>query len=230
MEDKLSNPKRKNIFQQFLYAKELRFNEIEKATGIRSNELAYFIQKLLDDGVLVKKDELYGLSQQAEKYIPFFVDSEEKQSPLPVVLVACVKEGRVLLWRRSKRPYEGKWSLPGGRIRLSETVEQTTLRLMKSLTFIDAKFESCNAVVSEKNVEAGIVKHAFMIIFTCASPLNEIKEKENIRWFALDELPDDMIPSDKWLVQNKVDSRIDLCEESICTDNDSFSMSLERPE
>ncbi|MFH1063819.1 MAG: NUDIX domain-containing protein [Candidatus Woesearchaeota archaeon] len=226
MKDKLANPKRSNIFKQFLYKTELRFNEIEKATGIRSNDLAYFIQKLMDDGVLVKKDDLYSLSPQAEKYIPFFVESEDKQSPLPVVLVACVKDGKVILWKRSKRPYAGKWSLTGGRIRMGETVEQASLRVVKSLTFIDSRLESTNAVVSERNIESGEVKHAFIMLFTKVAPLNEIKEKDDIKWFALDNLPDDMIPSDRWLVQNKLDSRIEICEESISSEGDSFDMEL----
>jgi len=100
--DKLSNPKRRKIFQQFLYAKSLKFNEIEKATGIRSNELAYFIQKLVDDSILLKEGDVYRLTETAEKYIPFFVQSEAETSPLPVVLVACVKQGKVLLWKRNK--------------------------------------------------------------------------------------------------------------------------------
>ena len=159
MDYKLSSPKRRKIFQQFLYNKELRFNEIEKLTGIRSNELAYFIQKLADAGVLLKQGDAYRLSEEAEQYIPFFVESDEEVSPLPVVLVACVSDGRVLLWKRNKRPYDGCWSLPGGRLRLKETVEKASIRILKDITFVDGEFRSVNALVNEKHAEGDELKH-----------------------------------------------------------------------
>jgi len=222
--DNLINPKRKSIFQQFLYNKELRFNEIEKLTKIRSNELAYFIQKLVDDGILLKSGEFYKLTDLAEKYIPFFIEDDEKLSPLPVVLVSCVSSGKVLLWKRRKRPYKDQWSLPGGRIRLKETVEQASLRLLKDIAFIDAEFVSVNAVVNEKMVEADNIKHAFLILFTKAVPNNSIKENEDVRWFDIGSLPEKMIPSDKWLVQNRLESRIDFKEEIIRQHGDNLDI------
>jgi ADP-ribose pyrophosphatase YjhB (NUDIX family) len=224
MDYNLINPKRKSIFQQFLYNKSLRFNEIEKLTGIRSNELAYFLQKMIEGGVLRKDGDVYLLSDIAEKYIPFFIEDSERMSPLPVVLVSCVTEGKVLLWKRKKRPYEGLWGLPGGRIRLTETLSQTSLRLLKEIAYVDAAFESVNAVVNEKNSESGAVKHAFLIIFTRAQLVGEMKDKEHASWFDVSDLPSDMIPSDKWLVQNKLDSVIDYKEETIQQDGEVLGM------
>ncbi|MBW2997636.1 NUDIX domain-containing protein [Candidatus Woesearchaeota archaeon] len=226
MDYKLSNPKRKKIFQQFLYNKRLRFNEIEKLTAIRSNDLAYFLQKLVEEGTLRKEGEMYMLSDQAEKYIPFFVESEEKMSPLPVVLVACLDDGKVLLWKRNKRPYDGHWSLPGGRLRLGETVEKASLRVLKDITFVDGSFESVNAVVNERHA-GDKLKHGFLIVFTKTSPLNSIKDKENVRWFDVSALPDGMIPSDKWLLQEKMGSRIELEEETIVDESGVLDIKME---
>jgi ADP-ribose pyrophosphatase YjhB (NUDIX family) len=225
--DKLNNPKRQSIFQQFLYNKELRFNEIEKLTKIRSNELAYFIQKLVDDGILLKSGDLYKLSDLAEKYIPFFLETEEALSPLPVVLTACVTDGKVLLWKRNKRPYENHWSLPGGRLRLKETIEQASLRVLKNITFVDGCFLSVNAVINEKHVEQEQVKHAFLLVFTRATPVNSIKEKDDIKWFDISDLPENMIPSDRWLVQNKLDSTVDVKEESITNTGGELGLKMD---
>ncbi|MBU2561617.1 MAG: NUDIX domain-containing protein [Nanoarchaeota archaeon] len=227
MKYNLNSPKRKRIFQQFVYRNELRFNEMEKLTGMRSNDLAYFIQKLVDEGLLVKDRESYRLSAQAEKYIPFFIESDDEMSPLPVVLVACVKDGNVLLWKRKKRPYQGKWSLPGGRIRLKETVAEASMRVLKSGTFIDARFESANAVLNEKLVQDGRIKYGFIIIFTRASPLSEIKDKEDVRWFKMSDLPPDMIPSDRWLVQNRHEAVIELKEDKIIAGAEELGMEFD---
>ncbi len=48
--------------------------------------------------------------------------------PLIGVGVVVFKEDRVLLVRRGKPPREGQWSLPGGRQRLGERIEEAAAR------------------------------------------------------------------------------------------------------
>ncbi len=48
--------------------------------------------------------------------------------PLIGVGVVVFKEDRVLLIRRGKPPREGQWSLPGGRQRLGERIEEAAAR------------------------------------------------------------------------------------------------------
>ena len=48
--------------------------------------------------------------------------------PLIGVGVVVFKDDRVLLIRRSKPPREGQWSLPGGRQRLGERIEEAACR------------------------------------------------------------------------------------------------------
>jgi ADP-ribose pyrophosphatase YjhB (NUDIX family) len=215
MEYNLSNPKRKRIFQQFLYHKKLRFSELLKLTQIRSNELAYFISMLCKEEVIEKRGEQYYLSKEAERQIPFYIDSDEKQSPLPVILVACHKDGKVLLVKRKKRPYDGLWSLIGGRIRMDENLAGACTRVAKELTFIDCFIEKTRAVMLEKSTEDTVLKHSFLIVFVTAIPKSGIIEKENIKWFKTTALPKAMIPSDKWLVENKMSTQIDLLEEEV---------------
>jgi len=58
--------------------------------------------------------------------------------PLVGVGVVAVKDGRVLLVRRGKPPREGRWSLPGGRQRLGETVRETARRELREETGVEA--------------------------------------------------------------------------------------------
>jgi len=59
----------------------------------------------------------------------------------PVVGVGAVvvKEGAILLIRRSKPPRVGEWSLPGGAQELGETVLAATLREVREETAIEAE-------------------------------------------------------------------------------------------
>jgi len=208
------NRKINGIFSKFLYFDKLKFNEIEKKTGIRSNELAYLLKRMISGGILAKEGQSYILTPEYEKQIPNFSESSET-SPLPVVLVACVRDdGKLLLVKRKKRPYKDFWSLAGGRMRTSETIKNAALRILKEKTFIDSVFLSVNAVVNEKYGEKGKIKNAFVIFLTRVRALSAIREKEDIKWFgmpALEKLR--IVPSDLWLVQNRLNSVIEVKEE-----------------
>ena len=220
----LNTVKKREIFRQFLFNKKLRFNEIEKLTKIRSNELAYFLEKLIDHDVLKKNEEFYELSETYEKFIPFF---SEQLSPLPVVLIACIKDNRILLYEREKRPYENHWGLVGGKIYLNETVHTGAKRMLKEKTYLDGEVVSINSVVHEQVKEDDEVKHAYFLFFVVMELSSEIKEKQNIKWFDLNEVDKlKIIPSDLWLIQNKLNSKIDIMEEFIVENNDSLKMQM----
>lgn len=222
----LKDAKRKDIFKQFLYSDSLKFSDIEKCTKIRSNELAYFLQKLINEKILTKENGEYQLTKDAEKYIPFFVE-DNKLSPLPVVLVAIKKDDKYLLIHRVKRPYNDHWSLVGGRINLDESIEHAAIRNVKEKTFLDVRFVSTNSIVHERHAENDESKSAFMLFFVLTEPISEIKEQDNLKWFTKEEIDQlKMIPSDKWLMLNKINSTIDVIEETINEESDKLSMEM----
>jgi ADP-ribose pyrophosphatase YjhB (NUDIX family) len=57
---------------------------------------------------------------------------KDNSNPLQetVAVVLQVREGRlqVLLWRRARPPFEGRWALPGGRLDPGETLERSIRR------------------------------------------------------------------------------------------------------
>jgi mutator protein MutT len=55
--------------------------------------------------------------------------------------VAVLKDHRVLLVRRARPPYAGRWSLPGGKIEASETAQDAVRRELKEETGIEAEIE-----------------------------------------------------------------------------------------
>ncbi len=67
--------------------------------------------------------------------------------PLVGVGVVAVKDGRVLLIRRAKPPRQGRWSLPGGRQRLGETVRETARRELREETGVEAEVTALLDVV-----------------------------------------------------------------------------------
>lgn len=192
----IDSEKRRLVFEQFLQEEELRFSELEKRTGLRSNDLAYYLQKMVSEEILVKTDDTYKLSVQAEKFLPFF-QSEGKLSPLVVVLVRVEYQGSILYHKRQKRPYNGLWSLPGGRLLLGETVQQAAERIAKEKTFVNIQYLGVKTTMNEQVLDESGVKHGFFLVVVDATTNEPLDETELRRWWLPEKIPEEhTIPSD----------------------------------
>jgi ADP-ribose pyrophosphatase YjhB (NUDIX family) len=211
----LGKEEREKIFELFLTQKRLKFNEIEKVLGIRSNMVSYHLDIMQKEGFLVKQGDFYALTPEAERYIPLFEHMTGTElSPLPVVLVSVVYKNKILLMRRNKRPYQGYWALLGGKILLEESLEQASLRVVKEKSSLAGKFISTNALLHEQLENNGTVKHSFIIFFTKVIVGNNNATENHtgkLSWFSLPEIdPAHVIPSDYWLINNKLNSTFSI--------------------
>jgi ADP-ribose pyrophosphatase YjhB (NUDIX family) len=162
----------KKILGAFLHNHKLKFNEIEKITKIRSNKLTYHLKKLIDKNILNKKADNYQLTEISEDLIPYISD---KKAVLPVILIS-IKNGKgIFLYNRTKRPYKDKSSLPGGRIKLGETIPQATERIMREKFRINCKFKKINSISLEHVKKNRKILHSFLLIFVTATTKAKIK-------------------------------------------------------
>ncbi len=82
--------------------------------------------------------------------------------PLVGVGVVAIKDGRVLLIRRAKPPRAGRWSLPGGRQRLGETVRETARRELREEAGVEAEVTALLDVVdSITRDDAGAIAYHY---------------------------------------------------------------------
>lgn len=62
------------------------------------------------------------------------------QRPVPAAGIVVIRgESEVLLIRRGKPPYQGEWSIPGGKIEYGETTSEAALRELKEETGVEAR-------------------------------------------------------------------------------------------
>lgn len=211
----LVKKERELIFKLFLDRNKLKFGEIEKEIKIRSNMVSYHLEKMQKDGILEKKGEYYFLTKTSERYIPIFSNMVGAElSPLPVILIAVMNKNKILMIKRNKRPYKNYWSMIGGKMLLEESFESASLRQAKEKTDLDSKFISINSVLHERVEGDNLIKHSFILFFTKVKT-NQSKFKETrhgtLKWFTIKQLAKEkVIPSDFWLIKNKINSRLDV--------------------
>ncbi|MCW5723353.1 MAG: NUDIX hydrolase [Maricaulaceae bacterium] len=61
--------------------------------------------------------------------------------------VVCRRGGAVLLIRRARPPFQGRWSIPGGKIEPGETPQQTARRELFEETGVEAEIGALIAVI-----------------------------------------------------------------------------------
>lgn len=212
----LAKTERSQIFELFTRNSKLKFNQIEKAIKIRSNMISYHLEQMKNDKIIYKEGDFYKLTDEAERYVPIFNHiTTNEMSPLPIVLVALIEDkNKILLINRNKRPYKNYLSMIGGKIKLEENIEQSAHRHILEKTGINAKFEKISAIFHEQVKSDEKVKHSFILFFVIMKT-NQEKFKESdygkLKWFDINKLKEEeIIPSDFWLIKNKLNSRIKI--------------------
>ena len=115
--------------------------------------------------------------------------------PYPMVGVGAVvvRDGKLLMVKRSKEPSKGKWSIPGGGVELGETLDEAVVRETSEECSIKIEVEklldATQNILRDKN---GSVKYHFVIIDFAGKYISgEAKAQSDAgecRWVPLKEI------------------------------------------
>ena len=119
----------------------------------------------------------------------------------PIIGVGVVvwKGGRLLLIRRGKSPMRGRWSLPGGRQELGETVRETAVREVREETGVEIRLGALLDVVDTiRRDETGAVTLQYALVdfdadWIAGEPAGA-SDAECAEWAD----PDDLVPYRLW--------------------------------
>jgi 8-oxo-dGTP pyrophosphatase MutT (NUDIX family) len=119
---------------------------------------------------------------------------------LEVVVGALVRDGRVLLGRRSagKLAFPGAWDLPGGVAEAGETELETLSRELLEELGVQVEVESASRLCRVRVEPAGgpVMLSAWLVPKWRGTPANLAPdEHDDLGWFGLDELPATAHPS-----------------------------------
>lgn len=118
--------------------------------------------------------------------------------PRPALSVDCVVFGldeaslQVLLIQRNLEPFEGKWALPGGFVRIEETVDEAARRELLEETGLDHVFleQLYTFGAIDRDPRERVVTVAYYALVKLSDhQVRAATDARNVAWFNVDELP-----------------------------------------
>ncbi len=110
-----------------------------------------------------------------------------------------MRDGRALLIRRGKEPLYGRWSVPGGRVELGESLEQALGREMEEETgLVVAPVEILAVFDRIERDEAGVLYHFVIVDYLCRWLSGEAAAASDAleaAWAAAGDLPGYDLPA-----------------------------------
>ncbi len=106
-----------------------------------------------------------------------------------------VNGGRVLLLKRKKESEAGLWGIQGGAVEFGETIDQAVERELKEELGVECEIVRLLGVTDHIVPEEGAhwVSPVFLARISSGTPKNAEPEKHSeMRWFDLEELPEDV--------------------------------------
>ena len=96
-----------------------------------------------------------------------------------IALSPIVYKNSLLLIKRKKPPYQGYWSLPGGKIEFGEYPQEAIIREIQEETGLIVKTATLRAIISEVLISENSQKeHFFLWLYQTEVSSGKIQESE----------------------------------------------------
>jgi len=131
------------------------------------------------------------------------------ENPLPVVSVIMLADRKILLVKRGRRPYRGKWCLPTGFVESGESIEAAAMRELKEETGIQGR------IVNLVDVDSGVNAFYGDLIFLCfevemsGGSLRAGGDTVAARYFPVERIPRLAFPANNRAVQTFIRNKSD---------------------
>lgn len=122
----------------------------------------------------------------------FTYDDPRPALTVDVVLISRDKQSRVLLIKRAKNPFEGRWAIPGGFVEEGETLAEAARRELKEETgLVVGELEQLyTAGDPGRDPRGWTVSVAYLVRVDAKSAKPKAgDDAKRVKWFPLDDLP-----------------------------------------
>jgi 8-oxo-dGTP diphosphatase len=114
------------------------------------------------------------------------------QNPTPAAGAVIVRDGRILMVRRSIDPGKGDWCIPAGFMEWTEHPQQTAVREIKEETGLDIRISGIFDIFMGMDDPR---THAVLILYTADIVGGELKAGDDateVRYFSFEEIPNNI--------------------------------------
>ncbi len=133
----------------------------------------------------------------------------------PVVGVGAIiiKGGEVLLARRGREPGYGEWSIPGGGVKLGETLEEAVIREVREEVNLAIRVEEVVEVLERifHDPQGKVQYHYVLVDFLCEHLSGQGKPGSDaleLQWVPVSEVPRQPLPGEtKRVIQKAFEMR-----------------------
>ncbi len=122
------------------------------------------------------------------------VKRQYPEAPIAAVGVVIREGGQIVLIRRSTEPSKGRWTFPGGVVRVGESLRHAVRREAQEETGLQVEvLDAVAAVDALVRDEDGRIRYHYVIVDLAARPvggsLRAGSDASDARWVSLTELP-----------------------------------------
>ncbi len=123
-------------------------------------------------------------------------------------------------------PFKGFWALPGGRVDIGETLEQTIVREVKEETGLDVRVVRKVGEYHEQGFQDGVEYDYYPACFLVSNVKGEFKKQEaeieEIRLFTLSKLPEILAFEHAQMIEDFVSKKNQKTKKQTCNSNTGF--------
>ncbi|NJN74266.1 MAG: NUDIX hydrolase [Limnothrix sp. RL_2_0] len=119
--------------------------------------------------------------------------------PKPSVTVDCVVFGldaehdlKIMLIQRGVEPFKGEWALPGGFVKLDESLEAAAFRELKEETGVEEIFleQLYTFGTPDRDPRDRVITVAYYALINLSDhPIHAQTDAEDVAWYSIQELP-----------------------------------------
>ena len=119
------------------------------------------------------------------------------------VYIILIKEGKILMGRRFNTGWQdGNYGLPSGHLESGESVVEALLREVKEESGIDIRPKDVKFIHAMHRKERYIDLFFTTDSWTGEPKVMEVDKCDDMKWFPLSNLPQNIVPSVKFVIEN----------------------------
>lgn len=188
----LEHEAQRKIILKLIHNPSLSFNELWGKEG-ESNKFAYHLNKLEEEGLVIKQETTYTLTEEGKKLSAFIEGDTGTKAEFPTLTIVLIikKDEKYLCQKRLKEPFYGYWGFVSGKINFGQNIEECAHRDLYEETGLETKEWKLKAIEQTKTFEESkLLFHHYMFILETNNPKGQLKIKthkaEHV-WLTLDE-------------------------------------------